>query len=516
MNNESKSSIKKGFFVSLIVLIGKVLGFVKQSVIAWAFGTTSGTDIYFAADGYTSMFGQVMSQSISPSVLTNYVTLDEQKKKEEAVNLIRSCFIFFPLLALTICIISIALSSLLSQLLGLSYTIEQRHILQIYLISLCPIIFLTALTGVSQGYLEANQKFYPAKLCSLFFSISIIIFVVVFKDGFGVNSLLIGFLVGYVAHTFFMLFIVFRKFKFRFVNPFKNIYFKKLLIRFFPLMIGVSIVDLGHFVDRIIASSLEDGSISILYYGQVVSTDLISSVIITTICIILLPSFTRMVANKMSQIDIIKKISLIFSYVCMFIIALSGLYIIEGFNLVKLFFERGNFTSSDSQLVYLVVCGYAYGFIFLAIREILVRCHYAYGDTLRPMINSIIGVVINIVLSIILSRFLGTYGIAIATTISNFIIMILSFITLRKHITMCFFKKEFIVSLIKVFIAFSITFVLCYFAEKNLEFNYIIKLFLISFIYVFLYFIILFIIREKYFLSMISKIFKKKRLENEQ
>ena len=51
-SSEEKKDIKKGFLISFIVLIGKGLGFVKQSVIAWAFGIDANTDVLFAADGF--------------------------------------------------------------------------------------------------------------------------------------------------------------------------------------------------------------------------------------------------------------------------------------------------------------------------------------------------------------------------------------------------------------------------------------------------------------------------------
>ncbi len=67
--DDQKNIVKKSASISLIVLIGKILGFVKQAVIAWAFGSNSLTDIFFAAGGYATIFGQIMNQSVGPAVL---------------------------------------------------------------------------------------------------------------------------------------------------------------------------------------------------------------------------------------------------------------------------------------------------------------------------------------------------------------------------------------------------------------------------------------------------------------
>ena len=70
---EKKSSriVKNSIVVSGVVCLGKILGFLKQAVLAWAFGANGGTDVYFTADSYIVMFAQIQTASISPSILTD-------------------------------------------------------------------------------------------------------------------------------------------------------------------------------------------------------------------------------------------------------------------------------------------------------------------------------------------------------------------------------------------------------------------------------------------------------------
>ena len=191
--------IKNSLTISVIVFIGKILGFVKQAVVAWAFGANASTDIYFAADGYTSMFGQIMGTSVAPTVLTRYVKLEEEGEKRKAQKLIQQSYIFFGIVGIVLVLLNMLFSSHICNLIGISYSPEQKSELRIYVIALCPVMLLTSLSGVSQGYLDAHRRFLPAKLCSLFFSISIIVSVLLFHNQLGLKSFLIGFLFGYVA-----------------------------------------------------------------------------------------------------------------------------------------------------------------------------------------------------------------------------------------------------------------------------------------------------------------------------
>jgi putative peptidoglycan lipid II flippase len=217
-------------------------------------------------------------------------------------------------------------------------------------------------------------------------------------------------------------------------NPFKNAEFLSMIKRFVPLVVGVSVVDFGHLIDKIVASSLESGSVSALYYGQVISSDIVNAVIITSVGAVLLASISRSVASKVDHSALIKQIQSIMCTMTFISGCLSALYFVEGQDLIRAFFERGSFNNDNTFAVSSIASFYAAGFIFMANREILIKTHFAFHDTVSPMINSLAGVVINLIGSIVLSRSMGVAGIALATSISLLTVFIMSLFTLKKHI----------------------------------------------------------------------------------
>lgn len=448
--NQNAGLIKKSIFISMIVCLGKIMGFFKQAVIAWAFGANSITDIYFTADSYIAMFGQIQIASIAPSVITIYVKLKEKKRSDKAEDLLRSCYTFFPVIAITLIIINIVFSGQICRVLGLSYSDTQRTELQWFLIALCPVILFTSYIGLAQGVLDSHERFFPSKLLSLFFSTSIIIFIFLFHKILGIKSMLIGFLIGYMLHTIYVTILSIRYFKPKISNPFGNPDFKLVLHNFFPLIIGNSIVDLGHLLDKIIASALDEGSVSVLYYGQVISSDIVNAVIITTIGTVLLPSLTRMVSKEIEKQQLSYKLNSILCTMLMLTAIITGLYVVEGRDLVKIFFERGSFTSDSTDKVSLTAICYAISFIFIATREVLVKMHYAFQDTLGPMKNGIVGVIINVFLSIALSRFFGVSGIALATSVSMIIVTVLMCFSLSKHLDSFPVNRQSMIDLLKI------------------------------------------------------------------
>ena len=66
----------------------------------------------------------------------------------------------------------------------------------------------------------------------------------------------------------------------------------------------------------------------------------------------------------------------------------------------------------------LALVGFAVGFPIIALRELLIRVHFAYQETKSPMVISMISVVCNVVLSILLSFWVGILGVTLATSLS--------------------------------------------------------------------------------------------------
>ena len=459
-HNKQDSLVKNSAIISILVLFGKALGFVKQSIIAWAFGATGVTDVYFAADGYTSVFGEIMKTSIAPTVLTRYVKNSPTEETEKSRNLVRECLVFFSFLGIILTLAGIIFAPYISRLIGISYSSSQKETLVFYLRFLAPTVFFTTISGVAQGYLDANKRYIPAKLCSFFFSVCIILSILLFRNSLGVRSLLYGFVAGYGLHTLLMLVLLIRRTGIKIVNPFKDPEFVYTIKHFFPLLIGTSVVDLGHLVDKIVASTLLTGSLSVLYYGQVVSNDIVNSVLITSLGTVLLPTLTRSVSRNESIDKVRIKIQNVLSTITAVTGLLMVLYLSEGLDLIRIFFERGNFTSDDSVSVNYIVLFYSLGFMCMAQREVLVKAHYSFQDTKTPMINSIIGVVVNIVGSVFLSKTMGVSGIALATSISMLSVMVLSWITIKKHIKSSIFDRKMLLNYTKIMISICISLII--------------------------------------------------------
>lgn len=504
---KSKKIIKSSFYLMIIVLIGKVMGFLKQIVIAWKFGTTAGIDVYFTADSYISTFGQIIILSIPPAIVSTFMKM-KTDKKEEKDNFVSSIFCFFILIGFFLIIFNILLSPFLSKILGISYSLEQQFNLTRYIIFLSPVILFSFAASVSSGILQSNNKFIQDKLLGIYLSISIIFFTVLFENKWNIDALLYGFLLGYFLFTAMMLILLWKNIKIKICNPFKNSKFRKFLKVLFPIIIGTSLVDFSHLIDKVIASSLPSGSVSSLYYSQIICSDLVNGVIISTIGVVLLPNLTGELENKNPK-EILNNIFYILKITIPIVLFISLLYMVLGKEFISFVFERGKFDTKSTITVYECVIGYNIGLCFTMSKEIITKYLYALGDAISPMISNITSIITNIILSIILSKIIGVKGITYATSISIIISNIVLIYYLKKHISISNvinFKKIF--EIIKLFVISVLTFLVGILIKNIIKLNQIYVL-VISTIIMFLIFILFLKFLCKNLYNEYKKIIKK-------
>ena len=508
MEQSRHNIAKSSLLIAALVCAGKVLGFLKQGVIAWAFGANNTTDILFAADGFTSTILLILSNSIAPTVLTSYLLIRNQQGEQRANRLINHSLLFFFLVSAVLVSLSCIFAGQISGIIGISYSPEQRQLLTRYVRELSIGILFSSVVGVFQGYLNAENRFTPGRLASLYYSVFSILAVLTLRKVIGVRSLIIGFLVGYFLHGILMFFCSRRIVHVSFDNPLKDSDFRQMLRKFLPLMISLSIVDFGHLIDKIVASSLMEGSVSALNYGQVVSSDLVNAVIITTVGTVLLSSFTDDITRGESTESVVDDIRRVLCVMGLLIVLVSALFVVESSDLVETLLQRGNFDQSNTIMVSGVAVMYAVGFFFMATREVLVKAHYAYQDMKAPVVNSAVGVVLNLALSIVLSKKMGVSGIALATSISMFVISVLSVITLKKHIGVLILDKLVCAEFIRMLISAGIC-VLSGTVIRNLlsGMNHILRMGIVGLTMCLAYCLVCLVLREKTLIQTCRKLF---------
>ena len=414
--NRLPNIVKAVGLVTLISAIGKILGFVREAIIAAFFGTSGTADVFFVANMIPTLLYTVIGITIYSGIIPIYL---EEKEKSQAkadgkISVLGTLFLVF---ALFITAVAFVFSDQLVKIVAPGFSPEQLELTSLLTKIMLPSIIFYTLTTIATGVLNAHKRFVAPALTGSAQSIIVILSTFILAERFGVAGLAIGVLLGTVFQ-FLIQYPSLSRYDIRLNFSFRKEKdtIKTTLIMFYPIIISSLAVQINGLTDRMISSGLDEGSVSSLNYASKLM-QLPLSVILAPLISVLYPSIVEAAIRNMKDfVEIVIKGAKAISYISIpFIIVM----VVCGQELIELAFERGAFDRDATMMTVNVFIFYSLGLVFLGLRDYLMNCLYALKKTKFAMYTSIIMVLTYVILSVILSKFFQASGIAIATSVAS-------------------------------------------------------------------------------------------------
>nr|WP_297863841.1 lipid II flippase MurJ [uncultured Acetatifactor sp.] len=455
----NRSIFKTVFSVSSVLLIAKLLGFVKQIVVANAFGATADTDVISLSQGIITDFEFLIAQTMITAFIPIYISVKENNQDEK--HFVSNVLKIFGIISILISSLIFAFSPMVSKIIAPSYSGEifdsLVHNVRIYAFSLVILV----ITAIFNALLKGNDSFLPGEITSVNQSLVFIVCIILFSSSLGVRTLILSFLL-YAAVNLFYLGMYSKKywrFELRGFTFDDNV--KSLLRMIAPLLFSYAMVYINQLVDKILATGLGGGTVTAMSYSAVL-TNFITG-FTGAVCGI---AFTR-IAQNIARKDDERAALLVRYFTILFVtilIPVTVISIVNARDIVTAVYGRGAFDSAAIESSTYALMGYGGMFIPCALRELFTRLQYGYQDSRGPTINSTISIVVNIILSIVLSRFWGILGITVASTISVLISAVMNIVSSRKHnryLKISDFKQDMIFWLIGIGACICVNILLC-------------------------------------------------------
>lgn len=450
---QKKTLFSTGIFIILMIVFGKFIAFGKDIAISLFFGASSDTDAFFIALNITSILFIAFYSTVSLVFLPLY---NEEKIKygTQATNLFSSNIInLYLVISVFIMVFGIFFAPEIVGMVNSSENTENIDLtvtlLRVMTLSFSFSIFISFMTSIQLS----NAQYLAPHLVPIINNFIVLIAIISFAPIYGIYVPAIAGVVAWVIQSPLHKWIVRQNFNYTFHLNLKDKNINKMGLLFFPAFLGIFIDQTNIMVDTILASSLEEGSVSTLNYANRLIS-FASGIFIMAIMSIMYPMFSKYIVNgEQAKLNASIRTSIrLLLLVMLPITAVIGIYNVE---IVTIVFQRGEFGFLATERTSSVFFFYGLGILFLSFRELFNKVFYAKQDTKTPLIISFIAVSINIVLSIILVKSMGVEGLALASTVSLIVYVLIQVIILHKKVGGDFYEK--ILSFIaQLFIAISI------------------------------------------------------------
>ena len=430
-----QSLFKSFFTVSFYTFLSRILGFIRDILIARFIGSTVTADAFFVAWRIPNFFRRVLAEGAYSAALIpvfSGVVIDS-KNDHEAADFVENTMSLLLFVTFGLTIIFFFGMPYIIQILapGFSNNKEAFDLSVHFGKIIFPYLIFISLVSHFASINNVHGKFIAGAFAPAILNISLILslFVLTPQLSSAGHALSYGVLIGGIFQFLYLYKSVLKLYRPRIRIPKLNERLKKFLRLFFPGLIGSGVIQLNIVIGTIITSFLPVGAISHIYYADRLN-QLPLAIFGIAMGIVLLPSLSKAIKqNNQQEIETTQNRSLEFSL----LIALpsaAGLYILS-FPIINILFERGEFLSEDTFYTSKVLSIFALGLPAYILIKVLVTCFFAREDTKTPLYVSIVSVIVNIVLSLLLISSMREMGIALATAISAWINTILLFLILR-------------------------------------------------------------------------------------
>lgn len=434
--------LKDSFLVVILVGIGKVLGFVKEMFIAKQFGICFETDVFFFAFGMTSILFSSIGSSIGTSFIPLYSEIYIKDGKKKAMNFLNKNVNLIFVLSFTLTILSVIFSKQLLSLFApgfLKYEPEQvEWAIQMTRIMMVSIVFI-GMQSIYSFALNAEKEYSVPAASNVIFNVVCIAYLALFSDKYGVEGLIWSVTIAFICQAIYLYPRLRKKgYRYHVDFNFNDEKIKSMIKLMIPVIIGATSNQINLTVDKIIVSFLGEGAISNLNYANKL-TLLIYGIVALLISGVIFNEMVTSINNEdYVKFNKIFNNSIYVSLILM--IPLSMFMFVFREEIISVLFQSGKFNHEDVVNTANVFMAIIPTMVIFTVRDIIIRVFYSIKDTKTPMKNGIIVTAINVVLSIVLCKFLGIVGVALATTISGLIGLIMMMIRLRKKITISYIE----------------------------------------------------------------------------
>jgi len=412
--------------VSGAVMCSRVLGLVREQVFAGMFGAGYAYDAFVVAFRIPNLLRDLFGEgALSAAFVTVFSDFDTNRGRQATWQLASNVLVFISIVLSLITLLGIFLAGPIVNLLAPNFSLVagKTELTSLMTMVMFPFLIFVALSAVVMGMLNTRGKFFIPAMSSSFFNLGSIIggvSLALLLPRFG-QPAIIGMAWGTLIGGLMQLAIqlpTLKKMGFRF-KPHLNLHdpgLRRILWLMLPATIGLSATQINIFVNTNFASSCMEGSVSWLNYAfRMVQLPI--GVFGVAFTIAAMPVLAKHAATKdLTGLKQTFSSSLVMVF-SLTIPATVGLILLSH-PIIRLIFEHGAFTATDTLNTAQALTYYAYGLFAYSAVKIMVPVFYALNDTKYPVIGSFIAVAANIVIITLSIDTFSFRAIALSTSCS--------------------------------------------------------------------------------------------------
>lgn len=415
------SYLKNNLIVTSFNLFFLVANFVLQLITAYYFGTGIERDAYFAAVIIPTYISSVFIGSFGVIFLPQLIKNDVDSIQKQGIFISRILNNVLIILSI-VSFFGVLFAKSLLLLTVPGFNESELAIASGLLRILFPTIIFQSGINIISSVLQSQNNFSRPAVAPLISVITAFVFIVLLNSIIGIKSLAVGTLIGFIFSFFYLIWGI--KGFYRFTFNITEEAFIKIIRISLPLFLSGLISRAITLFERMIASTLPDGSISLLGYANQIIL-ILSSITIGGISTTIFP----VISSAWAENDLVKTRKYYengIRVILFLTVPIAFLLFSQGEQLVQVVYERGKFDHKTTVAVSLILYYLTIAFISNSLGAIVSKIFYLSGRTVVSSAFEVGVTLVYIGLSFFLVSSFSYLGLAIASSIGALISVLVS------------------------------------------------------------------------------------------
>ena len=466
--NKSPSVLKAAWIIAVVTIVSKLIGFVRDIIIANYYGAAMVSDAYYYAYQIPSLslilLGGVGGPFHSATVaIFSKLIPNLQEKPSEYVNKLYSTFmtatiIFFLALSAIMFIFPRQIMALIIS----GGSPDMINLAATHLKIMPPLLVIGGIVGIYYGILIIYRQFMLPNLSPIIMSLAIIGVVIAAPSDQKGYALAWATTIGAILQLIIQ-YPNIRKLGYKLKPNFaftNNPEFKEICELLFPAVLSSTVGQIHIYVDMFFTSSISEGAWTAIGYANRVFQFPVG-ILVTAFLVPLFPIFAKLVADK--DYNGIKNyfnkgVGVLFFGAIPIIIGI----LVVGMDAVRLVFERGLFDEKATFMVTEALWFLSVSIIPYVFRDSITRVYYSFNDSKTPFVVAFSSIVLKLVLNYVLisKMHFGIGGITLSTSLVTLFNACVLGMFITKKMDMDY--KSLFINLLKMVVAGVITGGICY------------------------------------------------------
>jgi len=408
----------QGFFwVFLLIILGKISGFLKDVLVTFYHGVSVVTDAYFLSSSISSILHAAIYSAIPMLVVPLYSRILMSESSLRVNRELSAAISFFFFISISIAIFVFGAARSLVDLFSGQIDEHVKELAINYLSIMAVTFSFSTLVSFFNSIQTVNKIVIPSYAVPVVNNSVFCIGLYFFSLAGDFDKVLMLGVLAWIVLLFINYLISRKSFSFRPGYMFAFFSDRSFALLFLPAVVAFYIEQINGFLGIYFASELGVGAISVFAYSNKLNM-IFLSVFLVFLTASLFPRIAA-VSARGDQDELRRYLAGCIRIIVIFSIPGVVYMSFYSMEIVGLLFQRGNFMNDDVIKVASVFSVALLALPFCLVRDIMNRVFFSYGNTLTPVLLSLAALFINFSLSYTLYQGYGLIGLAVSAVVST-------------------------------------------------------------------------------------------------